>query len=401
MKCNLKLWVGCLVLSMMACTQQETLIDKDPNLDTDTDIKTETVAQKGAYYTGNRDISAKHAGTTFTNATFADGATIFNTHNVRFVNCTFQNPRGHGVRFRKINDNDDSRDIEFVNCRFLNSRYDNVNISRDDEVGDRVLHKNVRFEGCYFEGWANNGSTQANIENRRFYHAIYAKCPNVTINNCRFLGTIYRAGHAVSIRSSARVTNNVFQHKTKSHNAISYSPKNLPGTPDKGWDSIIMFNNLIYTKDQYTRNGMMHIETQLNEKINPNNIINSMTIAFNTVVLLPGGHSERTYISALRVNDVVQKAYIAVYGNLFVDGRNQPNASAIVMKTSNIDYYSNNLLSTNINALFRDWRNRDYRLKPGSPAIGFANNEQRYIFPKDRLGNPRSRGHAHAGCYMQ
>ena len=350
----------------------------------------------GAYYVGNRDIDSRHEGVTFTNATFANGVTIFNTRDVTFVNCTFTNPSSWGVRFRKDFDTDDTQNVNFINCRFLASMYDNVNISRDDSIGDRVLHKDISFEGCYFEGWGNTNP----VDQRHYYHAIYAKCPNVKINNCEFNATIPDAGHTLSIRSSARVTNNIFRSSARGHNPISYSPKNLPGNPDRGWNSIRIMNNLIYTGKQNVPVGLIYLDTQDRFETNPNNIINSIAVCFNTVAILPGEDSENMYISCLRITEPVTPAYISVYGNLLVDGRNQSAAHDIIKETFRTDNLSNNVMSTNLDEHFVDWRNGNFRLKSGSGAIGAANDETSYIVPTDIVGQPRAQGDADAGAYM-
>ena len=350
----------------------------------------------GAYYEGNRNIDARHEGVTFTNAIFANGATIFNTRNVTFVNCTFRNTQGWAVSFREDLDTDDTDGVKFINCRFTTSRYDNIHIDRDDNIADRVLHKNVRIEGCSFEGWG----TVNPISQRPFYHAIYAKCPNVTIDRCEFNSTIADAGHAVSIRSSARLTNSIFRQTERSYPAISYSPKNLSGTPDKGWNDIRIQNNLIYGGRQGVRVGFIHLETQLNEAINPNNLISTIVLRFNTIAILPGGESEGVYVSAIRVNHVLLDVNMFIYGNLLVDGRNKPHPGDIIKERNRVDYLGSNVESTNLNEHFVDWQNGDFRLKKGSSAIGAADNERNYIVPVDIAGQPRSPGKADVGAFM-
>ncbi len=387
-----------LLLALVSCTENE-LTDYNQIEEDKESTELTSSANKGAYYTGNREITSKHNGVTFTDATFADGATIFNARDITFRNCTFTNKRGYGVNFRKLQDTDDTRNIKFINCKFTGSLWDNVLISRDDNIPDRVLHKDIVFKSCSFRGWANNGTSPQNIRNRGLYHAIYAKCPNVIIDDCRFVSTIDGAGHAVSIRSSARVNNNVFQQQIKGHNPISYSPKNLTGNPDRGFNSLLIENNLMYTKHQNVRVGMIHLETQLNEAINPKNIIREIIIRSNTIVILPGGEAETTYVSCLRVNNAVSSSNIFVYNNLFIDARRNTNPESVVQFFRNIDYYGVNIRDNRPDLYFRDWRNRNYRLKAGSLAIDRGGKEPRYLTPKDLEFKNRIPGKEDVGCY--
>ncbi len=389
-------------LSISSCnTDEESYIEVNIKNNQIYDAKQDTSKiENGRYYTTTQDIDNTYRNRVFRNITFNGGVKIFNTNNIKFINCTFTNPRGYGVRFRKELDSDDTSNISFNDCNFLGARYDNVNISRDDIIADRVLHKNVKFEGCYFQGWAQNGTTVSNIANRGFYHAIYAKCPNVTIKDCEFNNTVYNAGHMINIRSSARVVSCTFKWSEEGNNAISYSPKDLKGTPDTGWNTVIIQNNLMYTSMQNNRAGVIHLETQTRENININNLMNSIDIKFNTIVLLPGGISDDTYVSAIRINSVLKRAYVSIYANLLVDGRNKPVRANIIKDKSFVDYLSNNLETTRLDQNFINWQANNFRLKNTAPARGFCNDEPRYIVPLDLLGNPRRSGKADAGCYM-
>ena len=391
-----------LISALVSCDSEELtqLTTELPSPVADGEILLST-NQVGADGTGTSydtlfNISAQYEGTTFTNVTFAKGVRIFNTRTVKFVNCTFLNPGGHGVRFREELDTDDTDGVEFINCRFTDSQYDNVLIDRDDTLGNRVLHKNILFEGCAFEEWG----TVSRVAERTFYHAIYAKAPNITIERCEFNSTVPEAGHALSLRSSARVTNNVFRHSEPGRPAISYTPKNLSGTPDKGWDDIRIQNNLIYSGQQNVPVGLIFLQTQDNEQINPNNIISTIVVRFNTIALLPGQESEGVNVSAIRVNEAVRNSNVVVYGNLLVDGRDTPSVSDLIAEKDQVDYLSNNVESTDLNEHFVDWQNGDFRLKAGSSAIGAVNDESSYIVPVDLVGNARAQGNADAGAYM-
>ncbi len=393
-----------IALLFFSCEREEITQTYVPDASISTDQNISLLANQvgadgtGAYYSGTRDITSRHAGVTFTNATFADGARIFNTRNVIFRNCTFGNRLGWAVEFREELYDDDTYGVQFIDCKFVFSKYDNVIINRDDGAeADSVLHTGVQFSGCAFEGWAN-----AQLEsNKTFYHAIYAKCPNVTIDHCDFNSTVSGAGHAVSLRSSARVTNNVFRHSAVGENPISYTPKNLPGTPEMGWDNVKIWNNLIYSGNQGVANGRIYLQPQEKEATNPNNLVEFISIAFNTIAILPGGESEGKVANGLQVKPGVETSYIAAYGNLIVDGRaNRASGSQFINDEPDFDYISNNVVSTNLDEYFVDWANGDFHLKAGSDAIGAADEETNYMVPTDIAGQARSKGDADAGAYM-
>ena len=352
----------------------------------------------GGYYPNTPNITEQHVGITFTNATYPDGVRIFNTRDVTFVNCTFSNPIEYAVLFREEQDSDDTNNVRFINCRFGTSRFDNVMIERRKDANpDEVLHTNVQFEGCEFSSWASDDAAEGIY--RRYYHAIYAKCPDVVVNNCSFVSSVAGAGHAVSLRSSARVTNNIFRWTADGEPAISYTPKPLQNSPSLGNNTIKIWNNLMYGNHQVKPVGLILLETQTQQPI-PDNLVGSISIAFNTMVYLPGGASDASLAHLIQAEPSVTQAYIAVYGNLLVDARpNRDPRSRILETYSRFDYVGKNYITRDLDGTFRDWREGDFHLKSTSPGVGAIVGETNYIVPTDKNGQSRSQTNPWPGCF--
>lgn len=383
----------------------------------------------------------------FINCVFNGGPTIYGVSHVYFYNCKFLDEE---VKLGGVTTNN----ITFDRCLFDNSTSNSIVTN----IGAGFDHYNLVIKNCHFSRWGRHGSnpickpkcegcdrtvdytkdhsfdgvtclvndtvtnvvntstgectiSQVNCERcsdgyNKFDHALYMRATDALIENNTFYHTI--GGPAISVRNSATIRGNkVYSDHLGVGGALGYWTQYKA----RGSETLTIENNIFVELAQHTEtisaDTLQECDNAFKSlmsitRVTPEKAVQHVNIGFNTFVVLDGNDNQD--FSMIGINSGYDEGQINVYGNLFVDLRNDTYfVNETTGKFVDTDY---NLFTSdlyNFNECAIDQIPYDFHLTNGGDAWNYFNNTTSFDLPdEDKDGNvfPVSDARVSVGAYQ-